>query len=77
MAGITLAQAEAKLAVWMAAEEACAAKQTYTIESEGNSRSLSYADLKEIGNRITYWNNKVQALSAAASGVSRSRTIVN
>lgn len=77
MAGITLAHAEAMLAVWLAAEEACSAKQTYTIESETNSRSLSYANLKEIGARVTYWNNKVQALSAAASRVSRARTVVN
>lgn len=77
MAGITLAQAEAKLAVWMAAEESLATSQSYEIEVEGNRRQLTRADLGEVGRRITYWNNKVQALSAAASGVSRSRTIVN
>jgi len=77
MAGITLAQAEAKLAVWMAAEESLATSQSYEIEVEGNRRQLTRADLGEIGRRITYWNNKVIALSNAASGVSRSRTVVN
>lgn len=77
MAGITLAQAEAKLAVWLAAEEACAGKQSYRIEEEGSSRQLTYADLAEIGKRVAYWNSKVIALSRAASGTSRMRSIVN
>lgn len=77
MAGITLAQAEAKLTVWMAAEEALATSQSYEIEVEGNRRQLTRADLGEIGKRVTYWHNMVVRLSAAAAGTSRSRTIVN
>ena len=77
MAGITLAQAEAKLAVWLAAEEALATSQSYEIEVEGNRRQLTRADLAEVGKRVTYWNNMVQRLSGIAGGTSRARTIVN
>lgn len=77
MAGITLAQAQAKLDMWLAAEEALATSQSYAIEVEGNRRELRRADLKEVGERIRYWNNKVVALTAAAGGGSRSRYIVN
>lgn len=68
MAGITLADAEAKLALWMAAEEALAVSQSYEIEVDGNRRELRRADLKEVGNRITYWNGKVQELTRSATG---------
>lgn len=73
MAGITLAQAEAKLAVWLAAEEALATSQSYEIEVEGNRRTLTRANLSEVAKRITFWNNKVVALSRSASGSSRVR----
>ncbi len=77
MAGITLAQAEAKLAVWLAAEEALATSQSYEIEVEGNRRSLTRANLNEVAKRIDYWNGWVNRLTAQATGRSRSRTIVN
>jgi len=59
MAGITLAQAQAKLEAWLDAEEKIAAGQSYSIAG----RSLTRADLKVVGERITYWNNKVQQLT--------------
>ena len=59
MAGITLAQAEAKLQTWLDAEDRVAAGQSYTI----NGRSLTRANLKEIRETITYWNNQVQRLN--------------
>jgi len=59
MAGITLAQAEAKLATWLDAEEKVAAGQSYSIAG----RSLARADLKYIGERIIFWNGMVQSLS--------------
>lgn len=77
MAGITLAQAEAKLALWMQAEEALAVSQSYSIEVDGSRRELTRADLAEVGRRITYWNNIVISLSARASGRSRTRNLVN
>lgn len=73
MAGITLAQAQAKLDMWLAAEEALATSQSYEIEVEGNRRQLTRADLKTVAARITFWNSKVVALSRSASGVSRMR----
>lgn len=77
MAGITLAQAEAKLALWLQAEESLAVSQSYEIEVEGNRRTLTRADLGAIAKRITFWNNAVVRLSANAAGTSRSRVIVN
>ncbi|RYE48332.1 MAG: hypothetical protein EOP24_07945 [Hyphomicrobiales bacterium] len=77
MAGITLAIAEAKLAVWLAAEEALATSQSYEIEVEGNRRQLSRADLAQVAKRIDYWNGIVNRLTAQALGRSRTRTIIN
>ncbi len=77
MAGITLAQAEAKLALWMQAEEALAVSQSYSIEVDGSRRELVRADLKEIAQRIEYWNSKVVQFSRRASGRSNSRNVVN
>ena len=72
MAGITLAQAEAKLTVWLAAEEACSVNQSYKI----NDRELTRADLKEIAARVEYWDGKVKKLTRQAIGRSRTRYIV-
>lgn len=77
MAGITLAQAEAKLTLWMAAEESLATSQSYEIEVEGNRRRLTRADLKEVARRIDYWQGHVTRLTNAAAGASRSRYMVN
>lgn len=65
MAGITLEQAEAKLATWMEAEDAVASGQSYTIKD----RSLSRADLSVIRETIDYWNTKVQMLSRGGKRV--------
>ncbi len=72
MAGITLPQAEAQLAVWLEADAKVATGQSYEIAG----RKLSRADAAEITNKIDYWNNKVVALTGATSGRGRSRTIV-
>ena len=58
MAGITKAQAEAKLATWLAAEDKVASGQSYSI----GGRSLTRADLKAIRDSIQYWNEMVQTL---------------
>jgi hypothetical protein len=65
MAGITLAQAEAKLALYLEAEEKVLGGQEYTI----GSRSLKRADLAEIRSGITYWNGKVNELSNGGGGI--------
>ncbi len=77
MAGITLAQAEAKLALWMAAEDALATSQSYEIDVEGNRRQLTRADLKTVSAMIDKWNARVIALSGRSSGRSRTRNLVN
>lgn len=59
MAGITLVQAEAKLAEWLAADTAVASGQSYTI----GGRQLSRAQAAEIRNNITFWDEKVQKLN--------------
>ena len=59
MAGITLETAQRMLDVWVAAEESVSHGQSYQI---GN-RSLTKADLTQIGKRIEYWSNKVTGLS--------------
>ncbi len=60
MAGITLAQAEAKLTDWMAAEDALQVSQSYRLQS---GHQVTKADLDMIGRRIEYWNRMVQRLS--------------
>jgi len=59
MAGITLAQAEAQLALWIAASAAVAANQSYSI----NGRAMTRAEARSIPQMIDYWERKVQQLS--------------
>lgn len=77
MAGITLADAEAKLALWMAAEERLAVSQSYSIDVDGSRRELTRADLREVAARISFWDGKVAQLRRRASGRSNTRYIVN
>jgi hypothetical protein len=72
MAGITLAQAEARLALYLEAESAVLAKQSYTIDG----RSLTKANLAEIQQGIETWNARCEQLGARSEGVGRLRTIV-
>jgi hypothetical protein len=72
MAGITLAQAEAKLAEYLAAESAVLSKQSYRI----GERTLTLADLSTIQEGIKIWNDRATALGATAEGRGRLRTIV-
>lgn len=73
MAGITLALAEAQLALWLEADAAVAGNQSYSMKD----RTLSRADAGEITRKIDYWNSWVQRLSRAASGYRRTRYVVN
>ena len=59
MAGITLAQAEAKLTLWLAADDAVAAGQSYQI----GSRMLTRAHAGMIRENIEFWEAKAQKLS--------------
>jgi hypothetical protein len=72
MAGITLAQAEAQLALYLTAEQTVLTGQSYSI----GGRTLTRADLADIQEGIRIWNERANSLSAGASGRSRARTIV-
>lgn len=72
MAGITLAQADAQLALYLAAEAKVLTGQSYEIAG----RKLTRANLEEIRNGVAIWNARVVTLSAASSGRGRARTIV-
>ena len=72
MAGITLAHAEAQLALWLEASTKVAAKQSYSIAG----RSLTLANLSDINAQIRFWDGEVKKLSRAASGRGRVRHIV-
>jgi hypothetical protein len=59
MAGITLAQAEAQLALWINADTKVAQGQAYTI----GERTLTRANAREIRANIDYWEAKVNRIS--------------
>jgi hypothetical protein len=59
MAGITLAQAEAQLAAWLAADEAVSRGQSYTV----GGRAVTRADAATITEKIKFWDAKVKELS--------------
>jgi len=62
MAGITLAQAQAKLDAWMAADDAVAQGQSYSL----GGRSLTRANAAEIRANIEFWDRKVVRLSSGS-----------
>lgn len=59
MAGITLAQAKAKLATWLEAEDAVATGQSYSIDG----RTLSRTDADTIDRMVEKWDRRVKRLS--------------
>lgn len=71
MAGLTLAQAEARLASWLRADEALETGQTIKI----NNRLLTKTDAAEVRNNIDYWQKKCQELSQTETGRGRTRTV--
>ena len=62
---ITLAQAEEKLASWMAADDAVSSGQSYSI----GGRSLTRTNAAEIRNNIEYWNRMCTRLSNSYGGI--------
>lgn len=65
---VTLEEAQAQLMMWIEAERAVASSQSYTI----GSRSLTRANLTEIGKRIDFWRNEIAAIKAGnKSGAKR------
>lgn len=77
MAGLTLANAEAQLALWLAASAAVATGQEYEIDTGNGRRRLKRADAAEIRQQIVFWNGQIATLtSAAAGGRTRTRYVV-
>ncbi len=71
MAGITLAQAEAQLALYLSAETKILAGQKVEIDGQ----ALTRANLEAVQKGIDAWNARVRELAAKTSGRGRSRTI--
>lgn len=67
MAGITLAQAEAQLTLWLAADTAVATGQSYTI----GGRQLTRTDAREIRENIVFWDSQVKRLSSSETSGGR------
>lgn len=63
MAGITLTQAENRLADYLAAEEAVLAGQAYSLAG----RSITKADLQWIQKGLEIWNQRCKTLSRGGS----------
>lgn len=72
MAGLTLAQAQAQLTAYLAAETAVLSGQRYEIAG----RTLQRANLAEIQAGIETWNQRVATLARQSNGRSRARTVI-
>ena len=72
MAGITLAQAQAQLDAYLAAETAALSNKSYEIAG----RKLTRQDLTQIQQGIELWSRRVSELSSRATGRGRSATMV-
>jgi hypothetical protein len=73
MLAFTLDQAQAKLAEWQAAETAIATgAQSYAIAG----RAMTRANLREIGERVTYYATLVNQLLARPTPGARVRRVV-
>ena len=59
MAGITLAQAQARLDLWMDADAALTRNQRYRI----GERELTRADARTVRENIEYWDRAVRRLA--------------
>jgi len=71
MAGITLAQAEAQLAVWLQASIDVAAGQSVSV----GDRTFTLANAAWIQKQISYWDAKVKELSRSSGGGMRVRGV--
>lgn len=72
MAAITLADAQAQLAAWLAASAAAATSQSYEIAG----RKLTRANSSEILEQVKYWQAQCDALGPASGRHRRARTVV-
>lgn len=68
MAGITLADAQSQLTIWLAASAAVAASQSYEIPQGTGQRKLTRANAAEIRQQVEFWDQKVKQLTSASAG---------
>ena len=69
MAGIDITTARTHLAAWLEAELQLTTNQSYTI----GSRSLTRANLGEVKQQITFWQNQIAKLENEAARKGRNR----
>ena len=72
MAGWTLEEAQNNLNMWLDAEKAIAGGQSYKI----GSRSVSYADLKQVTDRISFWKRQVEMLELGKKSANFVRRVI-
>jgi hypothetical protein len=68
MAGIAIEDAQAQLAIWIAANAMVATGQEYTIDTGNGQRTLKRVDAAEIRQQIVFWQNQVSNLASVAGG---------
>jgi hypothetical protein len=68
VAGITIDIAEARLALWLEADAAVSAGQSYAVDIGTSRRSLTRADAAEIRRNIDYWDGWCKRLDPAGRG---------
>ena len=71
MAGITLAQAEAKLALYLSALDKIILGQKVEIDGQ----ALTRANLADVERAIDSWDQRVKGLSASTTGRGRARNV--
>lgn len=70
MAAVSLANAQAHLDTWVAAQAALAGASSYTFSfPNGQTRTVTRADSAEIARWITYWHRVANALTANTNGL--------
>jgi hypothetical protein len=67
MAGLDYLTAESKLALWLDAEEKVASGQSVSFDG----RQLTRANLAEIGERISFWDQRCKRLNPSRHSLSR------
>lgn len=67
MAGITLAQADAHLQLWLECDAALSKRKSYTMGAgTSTARMFTSEDAKEVRSEIAYWQRWVEDLSPQA-----------
>jgi hypothetical protein len=75
MAGITIEQAQAQLALYLEAEAKILAGQAWELDTPGGRKKLTRADLAAVQSGITIWDDRVKQLTNRVRGHGRTRTM--